>query len=279
MCTSNLPSFKQCSSVSSVSPVSGSHLDWTDSFCWSIACLGIQLQMCTSLTHRRERQRCTGKGCFCCCWRLPFSSHARSSWFWGDTNLLVKSPHSICFAEGFRTFCSGPRPGIVSQSSPLPFNVSSRCNYCNALWLGATLEDQSEATAATHCGFPLARNCSPQATCHNNSFNTLYRFAFLMFKVAFIQISRDMGKLAPLCWLAWAGKPRAWFTQRLGTFGSSVFPSLLKVDLTAFVLSFAGSLLQVSPPALTSSAGSSGAPLPAPCVPCCIPATQGWNTS
>lgn len=90
-------------------------------------------------------------------------------------------------------------PGTVRQSFPLPFNFSSRCNYCNALGLGATLEDQSEPTAATHCGFPLARNCSPQATCHNNSFNTLYRFAFLMFKVALIWIRRDMGKLAPLC--------------------------------------------------------------------------------
>lgn len=136
---------------------------------------------------------------FCCCWRLPLSSHVRSWRFWGDTNLLVRSQHSICFTEGFRTFCSGPGPGTVSQSFPLPFSFISRCNYCNALRLGATLEDQSEATAATHCGFPLARNCSPQATCHNNSFNTLYRFPFLMFKVAFIWISRDMGKLAPLC--------------------------------------------------------------------------------
>lgn len=199
MCISNLPSFNPCSSVSSVSAVSGSHLDWTDSFCWSVAWLGIQLQMSTSLTHRREIQWYTGRSCFCCCWRLPFSSHVRSSRFWGDTNLLVRSQHSICFTEGFRSFCSGSGPGTASQSFPLPFNFSSRCNYCNALRLGATLEDQSEPTAATHCGFPLARNCSPQATCHNNSFNTLYRFVFLMFKVAFIWINRDMGKLAPLC--------------------------------------------------------------------------------
>lgn len=96
-------------------------------------------------------------------------------------------PHRvICFTEGFTTLFSGPGPAIVNQSFPLPFNFSSRCNYCNALNLGATPEDHSEATAATHCGFPLARNCSPQATCHNNSFNTLYGFAFLMFKVALI---------------------------------------------------------------------------------------------
>lgn len=89
--------------------------------------------------------------------------------------------------------------------------------------------------------------------------STRYRFAFLMFKVAFIWIIRDMGKLAP----REAGKPRAWFTQRLGTSGSNVFPSLLKMDLTTFILSFAGSLLiLVSPPALTSSASSSGTYLP-----------------
>lgn len=203
MCISNLPSFKQCSSVSSVSTVSGSHLDWTGSFCWSVAWLGIQLQMSTSLTHSREREWCTGRVFFlllfffCCHSLLMQEVH--------DFEMTLTSwlgPHTVFASlKALEPFVQAQWvcPGTVRQSFPLPFNFSSRCNYCNALRLGATLEDQSEPTAATHCGFPLARNCSPQATCHNNSFNTLYRFAFLMFKVALIWIRRDMGKLAPLC--------------------------------------------------------------------------------
>lgn len=170
MCVSNLPYFKQCSSVSSVSPVSGSHLDWTDSFCWSIAWLRIQLQMSTPLTHRRERQWCTGKGCFFCCWRLPFSSHARSSWFWGDNNLLVRSQHSICFTEGFGTFCSGlaqlakafhfhliflqdvisaihsalELPLKISQRQQLPHTVASHL-------LGIAHHRRHVTTLSTHC--------------------------------------------------------------------------------------------------------------------------------
>lgn len=147
---------------------------------------GPKLQRCTSLAYIRERQWVTGRGCFCCSWRLSFSSHARSSWFGSGTTLLVWSPHSIYITEGFTTFSSHPGPAVVNQSFPLPFNFSSRCNYCNALKLGTTPEAHSEATAATHCGFPLARNCSPQATCHNSSFNTLYRFASLMIKVSLI---------------------------------------------------------------------------------------------
>lgn len=85
------------------------------------------------------------------------SSHARSSRTQSDNTLLVRFPHRTCFSEGFTTFSSGPGPAIVNQSFPLPFNFSSRCNYFNALKFEATLEDHSEATAATHCGFPLAR--------------------------------------------------------------------------------------------------------------------------
>lgn len=164
MCILSLPSLKQCRTVFFISPVSGCTGTWTGLILLAEAWPGMKCWRCMSLTYRRESQWWTGRGCFCCCWGLLLSSHARSSWFGSGTTLLVRFPQSICFSEGFTTFTSGPGPATANWRFPLPFSFSSICNYCNGLELGATPEDHSEATAAMHCGIPLARNCSPQAT-------------------------------------------------------------------------------------------------------------------
>lgn len=97
-----------------------------------------------------------------------------------------------------------------------------------------------------HTGFPLARNCSPQATCHNNSFNTLHRFTSLVFDIVLSCNSWDAGKMleeASLLRLDSQGLIHTKFRQHL-TFGyaatytdSQIFPSHLEMALTASAFS------------------------------------------